>query len=290
MNRVLECTEDYANIFLTMLGLEIKNYYWEREPTADTTDKQGFFHKADQLKKIFEQLNDVNHPFLKWVFRQPTYPRAIKRFLKKKIYRVSKIENQKNPFVMEVKTVLHGIIALSFLRYQSVEIFGSRFFVKNVKQKKMIMHHSEMLLKLLSENEITATKVSDIFLKQLCALSQGVVEQDVTLADQKYLINIDHPKAAREIFIKEFAVLYSENFSKDGIEPLGKAHADVVFEVVQFVDPDIDKRVVDEHLSRFSRAKVQPKNVSIPTHDIQIKKQVILPHDTQIKKKDYSAS
>ncbi|HQW57449.1 MAG TPA: hypothetical protein PK583_00615, partial [Gammaproteobacteria bacterium] len=176
MNRVLEYTEDYANIFLTMLGLEIRNYYWEKNPTPDTTDEQGFFHKADQLEKIFERLNDANHPFLKWVFHQPTYPRVIKRFLKKKIYRVSKIGNQKNPFVMEIKTVLHGIIALSFLRYQSVEVFGSRFFVKSVKQKKMIMHHSEMLLNLLSENEITATKVSDIFLKQLCDLSQGVVQ------------------------------------------------------------------------------------------------------------------
>jgi len=279
VNRVLECTEDYANIFLTMLGLEIRNYYWEKNPTPDTTDEQGFFHKADQLEKIFERLNDANHPFLKWVFHQPTYPRVIKRFLKKKIYRVSKIGNQKNPFVMEIKTVLHGIIALSFLRYQSVEVFGSRFFVKSVKQKKMIMHHSEMLLNLLSENEITATKVSDIFLKQLCDLSQGVVQEDVTLADQKYLINIDHPKAAREIFIKEFAVLYGENFSKDGIEPLGKAHADVVFEVVQFVDPDIDKRVVDEHLSRCFRAKVQSKNVSIPTNDTQIKKKIILHHE-----------
>ena len=272
MNRVLEYTEDYANIFLTMLGLEIRNYYWERDPTPDTTDEQALFHKVDKLKKTFERLNDLNHPFLKWVFRQPTYSRAIKRFLKKKIQRTSKIENQKNPFVMEVKTVLHGIIALSLLRYQSVEVFGSRFFIKNVKQKKMIMHHAEALLSLLSENEITATKVSDVFLRELCGLSQGVVQEDVMLADQKYLINIDHPKAAREIFIKEFAVLYGENFSKDGMEPLGKAHADVVFEIVQFIDPDIDKRVIDEHLSRCFRINAQSKNVSSPTNDAQMKK------------------
>ena len=171
------------------------------------------------------------------------------KVFKKKIER-SLLNQYSDSHLMSKKTVLDGILALALIRYVGVEVFGAEFFIKNPKQDKALIEHAKALWKLLKSHEITATHLSEDFLKTLDQLSQGFVKPGLALGASKTLININHPKAAREIFIRELSILYMEYFMHSNGTALHRPHVEVIFEMAQLIDPDIDRRVVDHHLSR----------------------------------------
>ncbi len=241
-NLPFEAVEDYALTFIQVSHWELK----QQGPQSECSD----FHERIEPECLLTRLIDRNHDFLKWAHKQPPYLKAIERFSKKKLERSLFFNHYSDGVVMSKKTVLDGILALAFVRYAGVEAFGAEFFLRNPKQDRALMDHAQTLLKLLNSHEITASQISEAFLKTLEHLSKGFVKPGLALGDSKSLININHPKAAREVFILELSTLYKEHFMHCNGTALHRPHVEVIFEMAQLIDPDIDRRVVDNHLSR----------------------------------------
>lgn len=233
-----EALEDYALTF-------IQRSHWELKQQGSPSEYIAF-HEGIELAALI----DPNHPFLKWAYRQSPYLKAIEKFAKKKIERSLFLNQYSECELMSKKTVLDGILALALVRYAGVETFGVEFFVRNPKQDRVLMDHAKALLILLKSHEITATHICQDFFQTLEQLSQGFVKQGLALGNSKALININHPKAAREIFIRELSSLYIEHFMQHTGTVLHRPHVEVIFEMTQLIDPAIDRRVVDDHLSR----------------------------------------
>ena len=236
-----EAIENYALVFIQRSHWELKQYGLELDDVGS---------HALEPDNLLAHLMDRHHDFLQWAHRQRNYLQAVEKFSRKKIERSLFFNHASVDAVMSKKTVLDGILALTLVRYLGVEVFGTEFFLRKPKQDRALMTHAGALLQLLNSQEITASQISEDFLKTLEHLSKGFLKPGLALGNSKSLININHPKAAREIFIREFSSLYMEHFMHPNGTALHRPHVEVVFEMAQLIDPAIDRRVVDEHLSR----------------------------------------
>lgn len=237
-----EIVEDYAWLFIQRLD-------WELRQRASISPPIGLQESIDP-QSLLSSLTVGSHAFLKWMNQQPSYLTAVQKFSKKKLARSLFFEHGATDGMMSKKTVLDGILALALVRYRAVEVFGADFFIKNPKKFEKLMRHSKALLKLLRAHEATMTHISEDFFKTLEHLSHGFIKPSLAFSDSKTLININHPKAAREIFILELCALYIEHFVHSGGTTLQRPHVDIIFEMTQLLDPLIDRRVIDDHLSR----------------------------------------